>query len=65
MSTTASPTSSDVVGHQGARVDIAQRPAIAVSGWLGVLVLAACVAGLVVSAQDDKSLVWLPILVFP
>jgi SPFH domain/Band 7 family protein len=64
VSTTASPTSSDVVGHQGARVDIAQRPAIAVSGWLGVLVLAACVAGLVVSAQDDKSLVWLPILVF-
>ncbi|HKE78082.1 MAG TPA: SPFH domain-containing protein [Solirubrobacteraceae bacterium] len=64
MSTTASPTSSDVVGHQGARVDIAQRPAIAVSGWLGVLVLAACVAGLVVSAQDDKSLVWLPIVVF-
>ena len=64
MSTTASPTSSDVVGHQGARVDIAQRPAIAVNGWLGVLVLAACVAGLVVSAQDDKSLLWLPILVF-
>jgi hypothetical protein len=64
VSTTASPTSSDVVGHQGARVDIAQRPAIAVSGWLGVLVLAACVAGLVVSAQDDKSLVWLPIVVF-
>ena len=64
MSTTASPTNSDVVGHQGARVDIAQRPAIALNGWLGVLVLAACVAGTVVSAQDDKSLLWLPILVF-
>ena len=23
------------VGHQGARVDIAQRPAFAVNGWLG------------------------------
>ena len=27
------------VGHRGARVDIAQRPALALNGWLGVLVV--------------------------
>ena len=45
MSTSEAPTSSHVVGHQGSRVDIAQRSAIAVNGWLGVVVLAVCVAG--------------------
>ena len=45
MSTSESPTSSQVVGHQGAQVDITQRPAIAVNGWFGVVVLAGCVAG--------------------
>jgi regulator of protease activity HflC (stomatin/prohibitin superfamily) len=57
-------TSSQVVGHQGARVDVVQRPAGAVNGWLGVLVLAACVAGMVVTSESDKGLLWLPILVF-
>jgi regulator of protease activity HflC (stomatin/prohibitin superfamily) len=32
------------VGHSGARVDIHERPAWAISGWLGVIVVAACVA---------------------
>ena len=35
------------VGHSGTRVDIHERPAWAISGWLGVLVIAACVAGAV------------------
>lgn len=30
------------VGHHGARVDITQRPAVAVNGWLGVVVIAMC-----------------------
>jgi hypothetical protein len=60
MSTT---TSTEPVGQQGARVDIRQRPALAINGWLGVLVLAACVAGLVLAAQHDKGLLWLPLVV--
>jgi hypothetical protein len=32
------------VGHAGARVDIQERPAWAISGWFGVLVVAACIA---------------------
>jgi hypothetical protein len=35
------------VGHSGARVDIHERPAWAISGWAGVVVVAACVAGAV------------------
>jgi TM2 domain-containing membrane protein YozV len=57
MSTSEAPT---VVGHQGARVEIAQRSAIAVNGWFGVVVLAGCVAWAIL----DTGLVWLPILIF-
>jgi hypothetical protein len=35
------------VGHSGTRVEISERPAWAISGWLGVLVVAACIAGAV------------------
>ena len=56
MSTSESP----VVGHQGARVEIGQRSAIAVNGWFGVVVMAGCV----VWAVLDKGLFWLPILIF-
>jgi hypothetical protein len=63
MSTVESSTSAEPVGQQGARVDITQRPALAINGWLGVLVLAACVAGLVLTAQHDKGLLWLPLVV--
>jgi len=52
------------VGHQGARVEIAQRPAVALNGWFGVVVLLACVAGMVLSAHDAVAVIWLPILVF-
>jgi hypothetical protein len=65
MSTSETPTSSHVVGHQGARIEIAQRSAIAVNGWLGVVVLAGCVAWVVFGAQDhNDGLLWLPVLIF-
>ena len=38
------------VGHSGARVDIHKRPAWAISGWAGVVVVAACVAAAVLLA---------------
>jgi regulator of protease activity HflC (stomatin/prohibitin superfamily) len=61
---TESSTDPRPVGHQGARVEIAQRPAVAVSGWLGVVVLAACAAATVVGAEDGSGLLWLPIVAF-
>ena len=64
MSTSESPASSHVVGHQGAQVDITQRPAIAVTGWLGVVVLAGSVAGVFATARHDTGLLWLPLVVF-
>ncbi len=42
------------VGHQGARVDIDQRPALAVSGWLGVLALAGLIVALVQLNPNDQ-----------
>ncbi|MGH9171575.1 MAG: SPFH domain-containing protein [Acidimicrobiales bacterium] len=64
MSNIESSTSAEPVGHTGARVDITQRPAAAINGWLGALVLAASVAGIVLSAQHEVALLWLPIAVF-
>ena len=63
MSTSESPAGPHVVGHQGAQVDIAQRPAIAVTGWLGMVVLAGSVAGVFATAQHDTGLLWLPLVV--
>jgi regulator of protease activity HflC (stomatin/prohibitin superfamily) len=63
MSSVESPTSAEPVGQQGALVDIRQRPALAINGWLGVLVLAAAVVGMVLTAQHDKDLLWLPLVV--
>jgi hypothetical protein len=63
MSSVESPTSAEPVGQQGALVDIKQRPALAINGWLGVLVLAAAVVGMVLTAQHDKGLPWLPLVV--
>ncbi|MBV9280530.1 MAG: SPFH domain-containing protein [Chloroflexi bacterium] len=53
------------VGHQGARVAIRERPAVKVSGWLGVAVLLGCVAATVVAVQDHAG-GWaaLPIVAF-
>ena len=64
MTAIESPAAPRPVGHQGARVDITQRPAVALNGWFGVVVLLACVAGMVLSAQHAVTLIWLPILVF-
>jgi SPFH domain / Band 7 family len=38
------------VGHSGARVDIHERPAWAISGWAGVFFVAACIAAAVLLA---------------
>ncbi len=38
------------VGHSGARVDIHESPAWAISGWAGVLIVAACIAAAVLLA---------------
>jgi hypothetical protein len=38
------------VGHAGTRVNIHERPAWAISGWAGVLVVAACIAAAVLLA---------------
>jgi regulator of protease activity HflC (stomatin/prohibitin superfamily) len=48
------------VGHRGARVEIRQRPALAVTGWLGVVVVAACVWWAVLTIDATSSWVWLP-----
>jgi regulator of protease activity HflC (stomatin/prohibitin superfamily) len=60
MDTTATP-----VGHEGARVNISERPAGAVSGWLGVLALFACVgAAIGVSFTSAPGWAAVPIVVF-
>ena len=64
MSTAESPINPTPVGHQGARVDITERPVVAVNGWFGVLALAVCVGGAIVVAMHAKGWIWLPILVF-
>ena len=46
------------VGQQ----DIRQRPAPAVNGWLGVVLLAGCVAGMVVAGEDGTGWLWLPVV---
>ena len=51
------------VGHQGTRVEITQRPALAVNGWFGVVVLAGCVAWLLAYGQDHTGWVWLPVVI--
>jgi len=58
-----SPSNAHVVGHQGVQVDIHQRPAGALNGWFGVLVLAASIAGIVFAANNNLALLWLPIVI--
>ncbi|MGA2469096.1 MAG: SPFH domain-containing protein [Solirubrobacteraceae bacterium] len=43
------------VGHSGTRVEIHERPALAISGWFGVLVLAACIAAAVLVSQGSAA----------
>ena len=64
MSAFESSDSLGPVGHQGSRVDIAQRPAFAVNGWLGVVALAACGYAAYLAGSHDQGLLWLPLLLF-
>jgi hypothetical protein len=64
MSIVESPGRFGPVGHQGARVDIAERPAFAVNGWLGVVVLAACAYGAYLAGGHHPGVLWLPLLLF-
>jgi regulator of protease activity HflC (stomatin/prohibitin superfamily) len=41
------------VGHAGTRVEIHERPAWSISGWFGVLAVAACAAGAVLLARGS------------
>ena len=45
------------VGHSGTRVEIHERPAWAISGWFGVLVVAACIAAAILLAQGSVAAV--------
>jgi regulator of protease activity HflC (stomatin/prohibitin superfamily) len=52
------------VGHAGTRVEIHERPAWAISGWFGVLVVAACIAaGVLISQGSDAAVAFAPITV--
>ena len=62
MATTNTPMQTVPVGLEGARVTITQRPALAVTGWLGVLVLAGLVWWSVLASQHHSGWLWLPIL---
>ena len=44
-------------------MDIDEHPALAISGWLGVVLLAGCVVGMVFAASDGSGLLWLPLVV--
>jgi regulator of protease activity HflC (stomatin/prohibitin superfamily) len=47
------PPEATPVGHSGTRVEIHERAAWAISGWLGVLVIAVCIAATVLLAGSS------------
>ena len=52
------------VGHQGARVEIHERPARSASGWLGVVVVLACVGAVIGLAYTPvRGLIAIPIVI--
>ncbi len=52
------------VGHDGARVEIHERPAWTVSGWLGVLVVLACAGACVlIAGTSAPGLMAIPIVI--
>ncbi len=61
---TSAETPAVPVGHQGVRVDITERPAVAVNGWFAVVLLLALIAVMVVVAQHSSEWLWAPILAF-
>ena len=44
------PPEATPVGHSGTRVEIRERPAWAINGWIGVLAAAVCVGAVLVLA---------------
>jgi regulator of protease activity HflC (stomatin/prohibitin superfamily) len=67
MSTTQPTPHADAVpvGHQGARVDIDERKAQSLNGWLGVLLLFICIGGAIALRHSSPSwLIAVPIVVF-
>jgi regulator of protease activity HflC (stomatin/prohibitin superfamily) len=44
------------VGHSGTRVEIQERPAWAISGWAGVVVVLACIAASILLAERSAAL---------
>jgi regulator of protease activity HflC (stomatin/prohibitin superfamily) len=51
------------VGHSGTRVQIQERPAWAINGWFGVLVVAACIAaGVLISRSSVPAVAIVPIV---
>ena len=62
--TSAEAPAATPVGHQGVRVDITERPAVAVNGWFAVVLLLALIAVMVVVAQHSAKWLWAPILAF-
>ncbi len=44
------------VGHSGTRVEIQERPAWAISGWAGVLVVLVCIAASILLAESSAAL---------
>jgi hypothetical protein len=52
------------VGHSGTRVVIQERPAWAISGWIGVLIIAVCVgAAILLGSSSVPGLIAVPIVV--
>ena len=52
------------VGHLGTRVEIHERETWAINGWLGVLVVAACIAAVILLAHTSvKAVITAPIVV--
>jgi len=62
MSDAVPPIAAEPVGHRGARVQISEHPALAVTGWLAVVVLGGCVYATVVAAQHRNGWLWLPLV---
>jgi len=64
MSTLQTGTAAEPVGHHGTQVHISERPALAISGWWGVLVLAVLLAAAIWLGLDGNLWAWLPVGLF-
>jgi regulator of protease activity HflC (stomatin/prohibitin superfamily) len=61
MTTVESPATAGPGGHLG-QVDISERKALAINGWLGVLVCAGCLWWIWYAVQHASGWLWLPIV---